>query len=66
MATSIHLLCMIIISVLLLVKLQNYSCADGMFLWRHYILVVGGLIVRLKENAIGTAVILDFLSCHHQ
>ena len=28
-------------------------------------LVVGGLIVPPKENAVCTAAILDFLSCHH-
>ena len=28
-------------------------------------LVVGGLIVLPKDNAVCTAAILDFLSCHH-
>ena len=28
-------------------------------------LVVGGLIVPRKENAVCTVTILDFLSCHH-
>ena len=44
-------------------NLKLHLCRQHVPLEALY-LVVGGLIVRTKENAVYTAAILDFLSCH--
>ena len=50
--------------IIFILKSKIAACADAFPLEALY-LVVGGLIVPPKGNAVCTAAILDFLSCHH-
>ena len=40
--------------------IQNWSCANSIFLWKHYQLTSQQNLVLRKEHGVGTAAILDF------